>query len=160
MPVIELTTEVFSPIERTFDLARSVDLHMASTEHTGERAVAGVTTGLVALGDEVTWRAKHFGIWQELASRITAFERPNHFRDSMVQGIFQRFDHDHFFAQRGNLTIMRDVFDFQSPFGILGRMADRLFLIDYMERLLRARNELIKTVAETEAWRRYIRKPL
>lgn len=160
MPVIELITEVRAPIERTFDLSRSVELHAASLAHTGERAVAGVTTGLIALGEEVTWRARHFGIRQHLTSRITAFERPFHFRDSLVRGAFRRFDHDHFFAQRGEITIIRDVFDFQSPFGILGRMADRLFLIDYMERLLRARNELIKTVAETEAWRRYIRKPL
>lgn len=156
MPVIELTTKVLSPIERTFDLARSVDLHMASTAPTGERAVAGVTTGLMALGDEVTWRAKHFGIWQELASRITAFERPIHFRDSMVHGIFQRFDHDHFFAQHGNITVMRDVFDFQSPMGVLGRLADHLFLIRYLRSFLRTRNDTIKAVAESDRWQRYV----
>lgn len=119
MPVIELTIEVCAPIERAFDLSRSIELHMASTYHTGERAVAGVTSGLMALGQEVTWRARHFGLWQHLTSRITAFERPIHFRDSMVRGAFRRFDHDHFFTQRGDITIMRDLFDFQSPLGIL-----------------------------------------
>ena len=156
MPVIELTTEIHAPAARAFDLARSVELHMDSTAHTGERAIAGVTSGLMALGQEVTWRARHLGIWQHLTSRITAFERPCHFRDSMVRGAFRRFDHDHFFAQRGEITVMRDVFDFQSPFGILGRVADRLFLIDYMRRFLLARHALIKTVAETEQWRRYL----
>jgi ligand-binding SRPBCC domain-containing protein len=156
VPVIKVTTEIRAPLERVFDLARSVELHMASTAHTGERAVAGVTSGLMELGQEVTWRARHFGTWQHLTSRITAFVRPLHFRDSMVRGAFQRFDHDHFFSQQGELTVMRDVFDFESPFGILGRIADRLFLIDYMRRFLRARNALIKTVAETEQWRRYI----
>ncbi len=150
MPVIELTTEVFSPIERTFDLARSVDLHMTSTAHIGERVVAGVTTGLLALGQEVTWRAKHFGIWHYLTSRITAFKRPIHFRDSMVRGIFHRFDHDHFFTQNGNITVMRDVFDFQSPLRILGRMTDQLFLIRYLRPLLKARNSMIKAVAESD----------
>ncbi|HEX7518598.1 MAG TPA: SRPBCC family protein [Chthoniobacterales bacterium] len=159
MPVIELTTEVRAPIERTFDLSRSVELHMASTAHTGERAVAGVTSGLMALGQEVTWRARHFFIWQHLTSRITAFERPFHFRDSLVRGAFRRFDHDHFFAERGEITVMHDVFDFQSPLGILGHMADRLFLIEYMRRLLLTRHALIKTVAETEQWRRYIQQP-
>ena len=129
---------------------------MASTAHTGERAVAGVMSGLMALGQEVTWRARHFGIWQHLTSHITAFERPFHFRDSLVRGAFRRFDHDHFFAQRGEITVMRDVFDFQSPFGILGRIANRLFLIGYMRRLLLTRHALIKTVAETEQWRHYI----
>jgi len=151
-----MTTEVRAPIERTFDLARNVELHMASTAHTSERAVAGVTRGLMALGEEVTWRARHFGVWQHLTSRITAFERPFHFRDSMVRGAFRRFDHDHFFAQRGDLTVMRDVFDFEAPFGILGRIADRLFLTDYMRRFLLKRNALIRTVAETEQWRRYL----
>jgi hypothetical protein len=92
VPVIELTTEVLAPIERMFDLSRSVELRMASTAHTGERAVAGVTSGLMTLGQEITWRARHFGIWQHLTSRITAFERPFHFRDSLVRGVFQRFD--------------------------------------------------------------------
>jgi ligand-binding SRPBCC domain-containing protein len=132
---------------------------MASTAQTGERAVAGVTSGLMGLGQEVTWRARHFGTWQHLTSRITAFVRPLHFRDSMVRGAFQHFDHDHFFSQRGELTVMRDVFDFQSPFGILGRSADRLFLTNYMRRLLLTRNALIKTVAETEQWRQYILPP-
>ena len=159
MPVIELTTEIRAPLERVFDLARSIDLHMASTAQTGERAVAGVTSGLIDLGQEVTWRARHFGTWQHLTSRITTFVRPFHFRDSMVRGAFARFDHDHFFSPRGELTLMRDVFDFQSPLGILGRIADRLFLIDYMSRFLVARNALIKTVAETEQWRRYLPPP-
>lgn len=129
---------------------------MASTADTGERAVAGVTSGLLGLGQEVTWRAKHFGIWQHLTSRITAYERPYHFRDSMVRGIFRRLDHDHFFAQRGNVTVMRDVFDFQSPLDLLGRMADRLFLVRHMRSLLQTRNEMIKTTAESDKWRRYL----
>lgn len=156
MPVIEFTTEIHAPIARIFDLARSVELHMDSTAETNERAVAGVLSGLMALGDEVTWRARHFGIWQHLTSRITMFERPFHFRDSMVRGAFRRFDHDHFFAEQGEATVMRDVFDFQSPFGILGRAADRLFLTDYMRRFLLTRCTLIKTVAESEQWRRYL----
>jgi len=156
VPVIELTTQVHAPIERIFDLARSVELHMHSTAQSGERAVAGVTSGLMGLGDEVTWRARHFGVWQHLTSRITIFERPFHFRDSMVRGAFRRFDHDHFFAQQGEITVMRDVFDFKSPFGILGRIADRLFLTNYMRRFLLTRCTLIKTVAETEQWRRYL----
>lgn len=156
MPVIELTTEIHAPIERSFDLARSVEVHMDSTAETNERAVAGVLSGLMALGDEVTWRARHFGVWQHLTSRITMFERPFHFRDSMVRGAFRRFDHDHFFAQQGENTVMRDVFDFQSPFGIFGRTADRLFLTDYMRSFLLTRCTWIKTIAETEHWRRYI----
>ena len=156
MPVIDITTRIHAPIQRVFDLSRSVDLHTASTAHTRERAVAGVTGGLMALGQEVTWRARHFGIWQNLTSRITAFEPPTYFRDSLVRGAFRRFDHDHFFSQHGDTTLMRDVFDYDSPFGVLGRIADRLFLERYMKQLLVSRNAVIKAAAETDGWRRYI----
>ena len=82
--VIRIQTVVRAPQALVFDLARSVDVHQASTSQTEEEAIAGKTEGLMELGDEVTWRARHFGVRQTLTSRITAFERPNHFRDSMV----------------------------------------------------------------------------
>jgi ligand-binding SRPBCC domain-containing protein len=153
MSTIELVTLIHAPPERCFDLSRSVDLHVASTRQTGERAVGAVTSGLLGLGEEVTWSARHFGIRQTLTSRITAFDRPRHFRDAMVHGAFRRFDHDHFFAAHGEGTEMRDVFDFESPLGPLGRLVDALVLERYMRRFLERRNEEIKRVAESEAWR-------
>ncbi|PYJ87985.1 MAG: cell division protein [Verrucomicrobia bacterium] len=156
MPVIHLITRIHAPIQRVFDLSRSVDLHAVSTAHTGERAVAGVLGGLMALEQEVTWRARHFGIWQNLTSRITAFEPPAYFRDSLVRGAFRRFDHDHFFSQHGDVTLMRDMFNYESPLGFLGRIADRLFLKRYIKQLLVTRNTVIKAAAETDEWRRYI----
>ncbi len=158
MPVIDITTKITAPVQRVFDLSRSVDLHAASTAQTGECAVAGVTSGLMSLGQEVTWRARHFGIWQRLTSRITAFDPPTHFRDSLVRGAFRRFDHDHFFSQRGEITTMRDVFDFQSPLGILGRIADYLVLARYLRHFLITRNATIKEAAETDDWQRFLPK--
>ncbi len=108
MSVIELSTSIAAPTERVFDLARRIDLHMSSTSRTGERAVAGVTSGLIGLGEEVTWRARHFGIWQSLTVRITEFERPDHFADVMVRGAFRRMEHHHYFDASSNGTMMRD----------------------------------------------------
>jgi len=158
VPVIDITTQIIAPVQRVFDLSRSVDLHAASTAQTGERAVAGVTSGLMSLGQEVTWRARHFGIWQYLTSRITAFDPPTHFRDSLVRGVFRRFDHDHFFSQEGEITVMRDVFDFQSPLGILGSIVDSLVLTRYLRRFLTTRNAAIKAAAETDEWQLYLPK--
>jgi ligand-binding SRPBCC domain-containing protein len=152
VPRIVLTTMIHAPPERCFDLSRSVDLHLLSTRHTGERAVGAVTRGLLGLGDEVTWSARHFGIRQTLTSRMTAFDRPRHFRDSMVRGAFRRFDHDHFFEAHGEETEMRDEFDYASPLGPLGRLADVLVLERYLQRLLSTRNQEIKRVAESDAW--------
>lgn len=157
MATIVLTTLIHAPPERCFDLSRSVDLHVASTRQSGERAVGPITSGLLGPGDDVTWSARHFGIRQTLTSRMTAFDRPRHFRDSMVRGAFRRFDHDHFFTARGEDTEMRDVFDFESPLGPLGRLADALVLERYLRGFLERRNEEIKRVAESEAWRELLR---
>ena len=156
MPTIILETQIQAPIERVFDLSRSVDLHLASAEQTGERAVAGVTSGLMSLGDEVTWEATHFMVRQRLTSRITAFDRPHHFRDSMVRGAFARMDHDHFFAAEGGGTLVRDAFDFDAPLGLLGKLANKLFLARYMRRFLVTRNAVIQSIAESDEWQRFL----
>ena len=156
MPRIELTTRIAAPVQRCFDLARSVELHVRSTSATGECAIAGKTTGLLAFGDRVTWRARHFGIWQTLTSRISAFDRPAYFRDSMVRGAFRRLDHDHFFTEDTGGTVMRDVFEYCAPLGPLGWLAERLFLTRYLRRFLETRNQELKTVAESSAWKEFL----
>jgi ligand-binding SRPBCC domain-containing protein len=149
MPTIELTVDIDAPIDTCFDLARSVDAHIYTTASTGERAVAGVTTGLMHLGDEVTWEARHLGVRQRLTSRITAYERPVYFRDSQVGGAFARYDHDHYFEPlSARRTRMRDVFDYTAPFGPLGVVADGLFLTRYMRRFLSTRNRALAALAE------------
>lgn len=156
MARIDISIFVAAPPARCFDLARSVEFHIHSTASTGERATAGRTTGLMRLGEDVTWRARHLGVWQELTSRITAFDRPTHFRDSMVRGAFARFDHDHHFMTEGSGTRMRDVFDFSAPLGPLGRVAERSFLTAYMRRFLARRSQELKAAAESDAWRRFV----
>ena len=150
MPTIHLETLIRAAPELCFDLARSVDVHMASTNHTGERAVSGVTSGMMKLNDEVTWEAKHFYVRQRLTSRITAMERPRMFVDEMQRGAFKRWHHLHTFEPRNGGTLMLDEVDYQSPLGILGLIADRLFLKRYMTRLLLVRNAHIKRVAEAQ----------
>lgn len=156
MPRIDLSLVFRAPAERCFDLARSVEAHVHSTAATRERAVGGRTTGLMSLGDEVTWRARHLGVVQQLSARITVYDRPHHFRDTMVRGAFARFDHDHFFTPTGDGTLVRDVFDYQAPFSVLGSMADRLFLSAYMRRFLLTRLQELKALAESDGWRAYL----
>ena len=156
MARIELSLHVNAPAARCFDLARSIDAHVQTTSTTGERAVGGRTSGLLDLGDEVTWRARHFGVWQELTSGITAFDRPHYFRDSMVRGAFGQFDHDHYFDEVDGGTLLRDVFAYRAPFGAAGWLAERLFVTAYMRRFLLARLQELKAMAESDAWRRFV----
>lgn len=156
MPLIELTTIIDAPIERCFDLARSIDLHKLSTDGTDEEAIAGITTGLIGKDQQVTWRARHFGITQTLSSRITVFERPYHFRDEMVKGAFRSIKHDHTFQMSDEKTVMEDKFYFETPGWILGRLFNRLILTNYLCSLLKNRNEVIKRIAESDDWRRFL----
>jgi ligand-binding SRPBCC domain-containing protein len=156
MPKIKLETIINAPIERVFDLARCIDLHAETLSHTNEKAVAGVTKGLINLGETVTWEAVHFGFRQRLTSKIMVCERPNKFSDTMVSGTFARFDHNHFFEEIDGKTVMRDVFDYDSPLGFLGNIADFLFLENYMKDLLILRNETLKKIAESDDWKRFL----
>lgn len=148
MPVIRLSTDISAPVAVVFDLSRSIDLHKLSTAHTKEEAIAGKTSGLIGMGESVTWRAKHFGITQCLTSKITAINRPFNFTDEMVSGAFKGFRHDHIFRTQDGHVVMEDVFSYTSPFGIFGKIADMLFLKTYMKKLLQTRNTMVKAFAE------------
>lgn len=149
MTRIEVVTPIQAGPEVCFDLARDLDLHPQSMAHTSERAVAGKTTGLIGPGEEVTWQGRHFGFVLEHTARITAFDRPRHFRDEMIRGRFQTFVHDHYFEAVAGGTRMRDVVVFGSPFGALGRLVDALLLRRYLVRLLEGRGEVIRSAAQS-----------
>ena len=157
MPIISLSTDIDAPPERLFDLARSIDAHQLSTEATHERAIAGVTCGLIGLGQTVTWEARHFGIKQRLTVRITKCERPFRFQDVMISGAFKSMKHDHEFIAKSFGTCMQDRFEFESPLGLLGQLVDWLFLVSYMRRFLIGRNLVLKTLAESNDWKRFLR---
>ena len=136
-----------------FDAARDLDLHRKSIPDSEEEAVGGRLSGQIEMGEEVTWRARHFGVRQHFTSKITAFDAPSHFRDSMVRGAFKSFDHDHYFEPRDGGTVMHDVLVFVAPLGALGRIAEKLFLRRYVERLLVQRAAILKESIERSAYR-------
>lgn len=148
MPLIEIKTEIFCDPKTCFDLARNIDIHKESLKHTGEIPIAGKTTGLIELGEWVSWEAKHLGFVQHLTSKITEFESPNYFVDEMVLGAFKSFRHEHIFHKVEDKTLMIDKFYFESPFGVLGQTVNILFLKRYMKNLLKTRNKLLKKEAE------------
>jgi ligand-binding SRPBCC domain-containing protein len=147
---IILNTEIKAPIQVVFDCARSIDVHQISTAKTNEKAIAGRTSGLCELNDEVTWRAKHFGIYQTLSSKITKLKAPFHFQDCMLKGAFSFIKHDHYFEERNGFTLMKDIFNYGVPYGIFGEIFNKLILKKYMNNLLVNRNQIIKQIAEHE----------
>jgi ligand-binding SRPBCC domain-containing protein len=153
MPRIEIKTKIKANKNIVFDLSRSIDLHKISTEQTNEEAIAGKTSGLIGINESVTWRAKHFGVYQNLTSKITEFDKPNYFVDEMQKGAFKEFKHEHHFAELNGETLMTDIFNYKSPLGFLGKFADKVFLKKYMTELLTERNRVVKEFAESGKWK-------
>ncbi|MEO5891267.1 MAG: SRPBCC family protein [Ferruginibacter sp.] len=153
MSKIHLTTLIKAPVERVFDLSRSINLHKISTSHTREDAIGGVITGLINKDETVTWQAKHLFKVRRFTSKITAMERPVHFTDEMTQGDFKRFKHEHHFKSIENGTLMIDLVEFESPYGAVGKLVNKFFLKNYIEKLLLTRNAVIKEYAETQKWK-------
>jgi ligand-binding SRPBCC domain-containing protein len=152
MPLIHCTTFIEAPLERVFDLSRSINLHKKSMEKTREEAVAGTTSGLVQLNDTVTWKAKHLGKLRQMKMKITAMDKPHSFTDEMQEGDFKTIKHEHHFKKVENGTIMIDLFHFETPYGMAGKVFNSLYLTGYLRRLLEQRNRTIKEYAESNKW--------
>jgi ligand-binding SRPBCC domain-containing protein len=148
MPVIIHKQFIQAPIELCFDLARNVDIHTKTTATTKEKAVAGITQGHLEKGDSVTWEAIHLGIKQRLTAKVIYMEKPVKFIDVMVKGAFHSFTHTHEFVEHADGTFMIDTFDYKSPFGLFGVIADKLFLEKYMTSFLVNRARELQKIAE------------
>src|SRR5207237_351447 len=146
-----LDTLIHAPAAVCFDLARSIDLHVSAPSLLRHRAVGGVTSGLIGLGEEVTWAGSFLGIRQRMTSKIVALEAPRTFTDGMRRGPFKRWRHTHRFEPAAGGTLMRDRVEFASPFGPLGSAFDALFLKGFMTRVLVAQNSYLRETAERRA---------
>jgi ligand-binding SRPBCC domain-containing protein len=159
MQLILLETRIVAPPDRCFLLSLNIDLHKESTAQTSERAIAGVTHGLIGPNETVTWQGRHFGLMLTHETLISQYERPHHFQDIMLRGMFKSFAHDHYFDLLPNgTTLMRDELRFAAPLRPLGWLAETLVLRRYLSGFLKERNHLIKTVAESpdNQWSKYL----
>lgn len=150
MTTIHLLTEINAPINHVFDLARSIDIHKQSTASSNETAIAGVTSGLINKGETVTWRGKHFGFYLTHTSIIPEMNSPNFFIDEMIEGQFKSFKHTHTFYSQDGKTIMDDKIEYETPFGIFGKLFDKIVLKNHLTNFIKERNNFIKAIAEKQ----------
>ena len=140
-------TKVEAPRVRVFDLSLTVEHHLGSMAKSGERVISGVRSGVMKVGVEVSWAARHFGVTWKMTSRITELERPRRFVDEQIRGPFARFRHEHLFEEIDGGTRMTDNVEFAAPFGPLGRLAERMLLAGYIEKLIRERAAYLLSIA-------------
>ena len=156
MPIIHVTTFVAAPVERVFDLSRSIDVHRHSMQKHKEQVVGDLFNGLLSKGSEVTWKAHHLFKTRVLKTKITDYERPVSFVDEQITGDFLMMKHQHFFKPCDNGTIMIDIFQFETPYKIIGAFVNKIYLTGYMKTLLEERNKVIKETAEGNRWKNYL----
>lgn len=149
MSQIILETQINAPAEICFDLMRDIRIHAQTTAQTNEKTVAGVTDGMISVGQTVTFEGTHFGIRQRLTVKVVEFDRPRLFVDEMTEGSFKTFKHTHEFFPQNRRTLMRDTLTWTSPFGVLGKIVDKLLLERHLIDLVSTRNSRLKEIAES-----------
>lgn len=150
MTTIHLITKIKAPMQTVFDLSRNIDVHQLSTSKSKEKAIAGVTNGMINLGETVTWKGKHFGFHLKHQSKITEMENPSYFVDEMVKGHFKSFRHEHSFVSQNGTTVMIDLLQYETPLGVFGKLFDKLMLKKHMTEFLLERNQYLKDSAEKQ----------
>lgn len=148
MTIINLITKINAPKQIVFDLSRNIDVHQNSASQTHEKAIDGITSGLINFDETVTWRGKHLGFYLTHKSRMTAMDLYDYFMDEMVEGKFKTFKHEHSFIEKDGETIMIDNLNYETPFGIFGRLFDRIILKKHLTNFLLERNKTLKHLAE------------
>jgi ribosome-associated toxin RatA of RatAB toxin-antitoxin module len=152
MPTIHLTSFIAAPVDRVFDLSRNVGLHKISLDHFGEQAVSGITSGFMNKDDSITWKGKHLFKVRYFTSKITEMKPFERFTEKMIKGDFKSFQHQHFFKPAENGTIVIDILNYETPYGLLGRMANKFYIHGYLESLIHHRNKVIRYYAEGDKW--------
>ena len=150
MTTINLLTKIKAPIEIIFDLSRNIDVHKLSTAKSNETAIDGVTSGLINLDETVTWRGKHFGFYLTHKSIISAMNLYDYFVDEMVEGKFKSFKHEHSFIDGNGFVMMIDKIQYQTPYGIFGKLFDVLTLKKHLTNFILERNTILKELAENQ----------
>lgn len=148
MTIIKLTTYYFAPIETVFNINRNIDIHQQSASKTNEVAIDGITSGLINKNETVTWRGKHFGVYITHKSVISELIFPTYFTDEQLKGHFKSFKHEHFFEQKQNFVKVTDVLKYETPFGVFGKLFDKLLLKKHLTNFIIHRNAVLKNLAE------------
>ncbi len=158
MAIFTITTFIKNDIKVVFNLSRSIDLHLISTAKTNEKAIAGVTSGIINLHESVTWEANHLFKKRYFTSKITAYNFPYSFTDEMQKGDLKSFKHQHIFEEKDAGTLMTDIVHLEAPFGVIGKFVLWVFLKNYFKKLLIERNRIIAHYAETTLWQTVLDK--
>ncbi len=157
--ILRDTQLVHAPIDRCFQLSCSLEL---VHDELGMVAVSKKKHGLVEGGDVIRWEGWQLGLKHFHVSHISGFQEPVFMQDTMLDGRFKAFQHDHHFREvphgpKGpSWTQLEDELRFSLPLGALGSLVARYIMVPHIRKLLRSRFQRIKRIAEGNDWQRYL----
>jgi ligand-binding SRPBCC domain-containing protein len=83
-------------------------------------------------------------------ARIVEYERGRHFADVQDRGPFRRWEHRHEFEARArdgrDGTVVRDVLEYEVGLGVIGELAERLFVGRQMTRTFAHRQRTLEAL--------------
>lgn len=80
--------------------------------------------------------------------RLTEFDPFKLITDTQVKGPFKKWEHKHCFEKENGNTLMTDKINYELPFGLIGRAADKLFITKMIEKQFEFRHKLTKSILE------------
>ena len=158
MPTIHLTTFIAAPIDRVFDLSRSIFVHKQSMIKFNETVASGITTGLLSVGEVVTWKSKHLYKTRFFKLKVLDMNPPTSFTEVQIKGDFKSYKHEHFFKPVRNGTLVIDLFHFEIRYGKAGVLFNKVYLTNYIRTVLEHRNKFLKEYAESKKWESLLNK--
>ena len=79
-------------------------------------------------------------------TEITQVEEKKFFIDEQRVGPYQMWHHQHFFEKQYNGVLMKDIVTYKAPFGILGVLANSLFIKNKLDSIFRYRHQSLNKI--------------
>ena len=153
MRKIEFNTHIKAPLQRCYDLARSIDFHKISVPQIKEEVVAGCSSGLIGPNQHALLQTRVAGLRFSTELKLTRYAPPFFFSYEIVNEVFESIVHEYYFYDLKEETVMVDHFYFETRYGILGKFANILFLKKLLAHAIQHRNEMLREYAESEKWK-------
>jgi ligand-binding SRPBCC domain-containing protein len=79
--------------------------------------------------------------------KIEKLKKPNILVDIAVKSVFKYWKHQHVFTQKGSMCELKDIIEFELPFGILGKIFE-LFIKYDIKNMFEYRHKKTKEILE------------
>lgn len=90
-------------------------------------------------------------VWTTWIAEISEVQPPFGFRDLALKSPLKKWSHHHQFLEHPNGTLIRDTVSYELPFGVLGRLVNRLFVSRDIDRLFAFRQQATACLLDGEA---------